>query len=852
MPVVRDASWPRTTIDRFILAKLEEKGWRPSSPASRRDWARRVYFDVIGLPPSPEEVAAFENDRSPAAFERLVDRLLDRPEYGERWARHWLDAVHFAETHGHDQDRPRPNAWPYRDYVIRAFNEDKPYARFIQEQLAADAFFPEEPAKVVALGFLATGPWDESSLRDIREDSIDRQIARYIDRDDIVATVMNTFASTTVQCARCHDHKFDPVSLEEYYNLQAVFAGTDKANRRYDPDPQVQRRRRELLARQQALASPTAEVQRELLGPDSARQTAHWEAQLPAPPALWETLHPISALAAKGAALQVHPDGAVRSAGTRAETDQYTVVAEVPSAKALRIEVLADSGLPKDGPGRADNGNFHLTDFRVFALGPDGSEQALALRHPSADFNQPDWGIEKAIDRDPKTGWGIHPQTGQRHVAVFELASPLERPERLKIVLHQEHGGGHLIGRFRLSASTTPPPVRASLVPDAIARVLLKPAAERLDADRLVLAQHRAAEEAAAQLAALPELAVVYAGTRDFLPDGSFKPAAAPRPVHVLRRGDIHQPGAAAAPGALSCVPGVRADFNIPPEAPEEKRRAELARWLTDPNNTLTWRSIVNRVWHHHFGRGLVNTPNDFGRMGSQPSHPELLDWLAGWFLDHGGSLKKLHKLILTSSVYRQDSRDVPEFSREDADNIWLWRMNRTRLDAESVRDAILAAAEELDGTMGGPSVQQFLMSPGIHVTPKVDYLGYDIDSPGARRRSVYRFIFRTLPDPFMDSLDCPDSSQLTPARNTSVTVTQALAMLNDQFVAHYSERLADRLRRERMGNLSAQVEHAWTLVLGRAAAPEESARAVKFAAEHGLPNLCRVLFNSNEFMFIN
>jgi hypothetical protein len=613
------AGWCRTPIDRFIAAKLAEKGLHPSPEADRRTLIRRLSFDLLGLPPTPEEIAAFLEDRSPDAYERLVDRLLDSTHHGERWARHWMDLVHFAETHGHDQDRIRPNAWPYRDYLIAAFNRDTPYARFVQEQVAADAMFPDEPGLVVALGMIAAGPWDESSLRDIRDDSIDRQIGHYMDRDDMVATVMSTFASATVHCARCHDHKFDPISQEDYYSLQAVFAGVDKAERPYDIDPAVSRQR-----------------------------------------------------------------------------------------SAVSTEL-----------GRMQG---------------------------------------KETDR---SAW------------------------------------------------------------------------------------------LAAELGALPPPKLVFAAAADFAPDAGHKPPGGPRPVHMLRRGDIHQPIAAAVPGTLGCLAGLPTRFALPPGSDESARRVALARWLTDRRNPLTWRSIVNRVWQSHFGRGLVTTPNDFGRMGALPSHPELLDWLAVQFRDSGGSLKTLHRLIVTSATYRQDSKDDPSTAAVDSDATWLWRQHRHRLDAESIHDAILSAAGRLDTTMGGPSVQQFTLSPGVHVTPVVDYTRYDWDSPGAARRSVYRFHFRTLPDPFYDALDSADASQLTAVRNESTTPLQALVLLNNPFVLRQCEHFAARL--ERLApDADRRISLAFDLVYGRRPVEEEIEVLKAYSSRRGWANLCRLLLNSNEFLFIN
>jgi mono/diheme cytochrome c family protein len=856
-----DAGWVQTPVDQFLLAKLTEQGLRPSPPADRRTLLRRVMFDLVGLPPSPEETAAFLADVAPDAYERLVDRLLASPQFGERWARHWMDVVHYAETHGNDQDRPRPNSWPYRDYLIQSFNADKSYARFVEEQLAGDVLYPNDVQAIVAMGFLATGPWDESSLRDIREDTIDREIARYLDRDDMVTTAMSTLVSTTVHCARCHAHKFDPIAQDEYYGLQAVFAGVDKAERAYDSDPNIARQRRALLARQAELPALVAKADRSLLSAPIQAETAAWERQLSETTTRWQTLDPDAFASADGATLVKQSDHSILSGGTRPEKDTYTISASMPAVPVtgLRLEVLADDGLPMKGPGRQDNGNLHLNEIKAF-VAPKGSAAETASRpiklvHPKADFNQAGWSIEMAIDGNPGTAWGIYPEVGKSHVAVFEFAEPLvvSAEEHLTVRLEQIHGRGHLIGRVRLSVTSAPAPlpVQADVLPAQILASLGTPATARTDQQRATLAGFVQLERVVHDLAALPPQQKVYVATNDYQPDGSFRPAAMPRPVHLLRRGDINKPEGAAQPGALACVHGLQSRFALADPNREGSRRVALARWVTDSKNVLTWRSIVNRVWHYHFGRGIVDTPNDFGRMGAMPSHPQLLDWLAVTLQENGGSLKSLHRLIVTSAAYRQASRSVSHDAEIDGDNRLLWRMNRLRLDAEEIRDAVLCVSARLDPLMGGPSVKQFVQSPGIHVTPVVDYLNFDVDSRENYRRSVYRFIFRTLPDPFMETLDCADASQLTPVRSTSVTALQALTMLNNRFIVRQSEHIAARLEKS-SGDRDGQIALAYEWILGRPATPREIDLVSGYAQEHGLPNAVRMLLNSNEFMFVN
>jgi hypothetical protein len=845
--------WLRNPIDAFIVAKLQEKGLEPSPEADRRTLIRRVTFDLTGLPPTPEAIDAFVVDTAVDAYEKVVGRLLASPHYGERWARHWMDVVHFAETHGHDQDVPREHAWPYRDYLIDSFNRDKPYGRFIEEQIAGDILFPGDAAATVALGFLAAGPWDESSLRDIREDSIDRKAGQYLDRDDMVGTVGLALLSTTVQCARCHKHKFDPISQKEYYGLQAVFAGIDRANRTYDVDPQVQARRRTLLQRQKLLDAGPAAVAPILKEPEAVAQVAAWEKTRGAD--TWKVLEPLTSHSAGGSTITPLPDHSLRFGGIRPERDTYTIsaVTDLPSIAAVRLEVLADDSLPHGGPGRQDNGNLHLSEFKVEAAPaaePD-KRQAIALARAFADFNQTGWEIDRAIDGKRETAWGIYPAVGQSHSAVFVFKEPVpvSGSVRLTFTLEQQHGGGHLIGRLRLAVTGASDPVVLQPLPDAMEKILAKPAAQRTGAETSELALLVLRQTLAAQLAALPPPKLVYAAATEFTPEGSFRPFGGCRPVHVLRRGDIKQPQELARPGALSFAAGLDASFQLQNPDDEGQRRVALARWISDPKNPLPWRSIVNRAWHYHFGRGLVATPSDFGRMGAQPSHPELLDWLTATFLESGGSLKHLHRLIVTSATYRQSYRPSAEATKIDADNVLLWRANLQRLDAEEVRDAVLQVSGQLDPAMGGPSVKLFKQSPGIHRTPKVDYAAFDPDNPGAHRRSVYRFLFRTVPDPFLDALDCPDASQFTAVRPVSVTALQTLALLNDPFMVRMSEHFAKRI--STAGEVAEQIRFAYRLALGREPTGPECERLVEFAQRHGMANACRVLLNCNEFVFV-
>ncbi len=854
-----DPDWVRSPLDAFISARLREVALTHSPEADRRTLIRRLTIDLWGLPPTPDDVAEFLADDRPDAVERLVDRLLASPRYGERQARHWMDLVHYAETHGNDQDRPRESAWPYRDYLIHAFNADLPYARFVAEQVAGDVLAPDDALALTATGFLSAGPWDESSLRDIREDTLDREIARYLDRDDIVTTVMTTFTSTTVQCARCHDHKFDPIPQTDYYALQAVFADTGKGNRLFDADPAIARRRQEL---QHALTALPTRLQAEdptLLAPELQAAVTTWSDTLSTAIRRWQPATLKSWKSLNGSELTPQPDGSLLASGPRPEVETYelTFASPTPRLTGVMLEVLTDPSLPMQGPGRQDNGNLHLNEVVLWLLdaaSPDARKK-LEFASAEADFDQAGWTIAHAIDGNPATAWGVHPQVSQNHRAALRLKEPLDLPPEalLQLELQQTHGRQHLIGRVRISA-TAEPDARLSdeeRLPADVRQALLKTPADRTAADQRRLAAAWLEQRETAALAALPPQQRVFSGSNQFEPDGSFRPTPQTRKVQVLHRGDITQPRADATPGALSLLTFSAARFPSAESTTDAERRAALARWLTAPDNVLTWRSIVNRIWQQHFGRGLVDTASDFGKMGASPSHPELLDALTRDLLEHDGSLKRLHRQLVCSAAWRQSSQSRPDAALADAENRWIWRMHRSRMDAETIRDAALVLADVLDDTVGGPSVRQFVQTPGVAVTPNVDYAGFEVDSPALLRRSVYRFLFRTIPDPFMDALDCPDASQLTPKRGESLTALQALATLNDKVLVRHGERVAEFLQRD-ADSLETLTDAAFARILLRAPSAEERTAAADYARKHGLANLIRVLLNSNEFLFVD
>jgi len=838
-------------IDAFINDRLRQAGLKPSPEADRRTLIRRVYYDLTGLPPTPEEVASFVSDTGPAAWEHVVDQLLESPRYGERWARHWLDTIHFADSHGYEHDVGRDNAWPFRDYVIESLNADKPWTRFVREQLAVDEFFPDETSLTPALGFLGAGTFDLSTF------STAPVTFSYLDRDDLVAQTMAAFSSTTANCARCHAHKFDPITQEDYYALQAVFAGILKGDIPYDRDPNTGHERARLKSLIAAAESRNASV---LLDPANSEFLASWLLERGGG-ADWHDLQPETFVSTEGTTLTQFDGSGIFASGTPPEQDTYLITAttKLDRITALRLDLLTHESLPMTGPGRASNGNLHLTGIHLDLFEPGVDQgRAATIARATADFNQPDWGIEHALGSDPMKGWGIHPEEGKPHHAVFELSEPLSMAagSKLVVTLKQTHGRSHLIGAFRLSVTAEEASLAIAL-PSDVESVLRTPPSERTHEQQLTLAATALRVAAETELSKLPVASKVFAaGPAVMIPAGNgamqAQSLAEPKIVHLLQRGDFDKPREVVGPGALSALTHLPARFELIDPLRESTRRAALADWVVHPENVLTWRSIVNRVWQYHFGVGLCDTPNDFGRMGGVPSHPELLDWLAVWFRDDAnGSLKQLHRLIVTSETYRQSSQHRDDAAAIDGENRLLWRQNRHRLDADAVRDFSLAVSGLLDLTMGGPRIQHFKQSKGPQSTPNLDYTAFDWNTAGASRRSIYRYVWRGIADPFMEALDFPDLGLLSPTRGFSASSLQALALYNNDFVLHCSQQMATSLQ-SKEHSPESRIRQAVLLVWCREPTSEELSDFSEFVSHHGLAAFCRLLLNSNEFLFVD
>lgn len=846
VPEVENSKWAKNPIDQFILHKLEEKNLQPSPEADRRTLIRRLKFDLLGLPPTFEEVEAFVADPAPNAYETLVDRYLESPHFGERWARHWLDIAHYADTHGFERDMIRENAWPYRDYVIRSFNDDKPYDQFLKQQIAGDVIRPDDPESIQATGFLAAGPWDYVGQVETRSDVL-RRAAQADALDDLSTQVLTAACAVTINCARCHDHKIDPISQREYYALGSVFAGVKPSDRPISSEEvqAYERNKQDLASRIDKTRATLAQFSEK--GVDLADIVGGGDGYGSGVPD--QGIDPLNGQPLPGKlgfrkGVRVNHftpadnplvDGVVipnaSPTGTQVSSTGIRVK-DVPQTSgevwdAIRNgPVNAQHTVTLGGVDFSEQGQTLLSlhanaaiTFDLDAIREAGAPHGMLFIAQVGYFGQtPTGGARFAVYVDGQLQTD-HPAIGAKD-GLVPIEVPLPAEARFLTLMSTDGGNGishDQIGFGNPRLIDARPEARSA---EALAAL-----------DQL----RKHLESLQKELKSLSEPRQIYAVV-------SQKPAA----VHVLRRGNPEDPQEMVEPGTLSCF-GLPASLGTQ-DTPEGERRAALAEWITHPDNPLTRRVIANRLWHYHFGTGIVDTPSDFGLAGGQPSHPELLDWLANQVVANQWKLKPLHRLICTSATYRQASRIHPAVEQFDADNRLLSRMNPRKLDAESIRDAVLAVSGKLNGEMYGPGFRDFEYQEAYapiyrYITP---------DRPELWRRSIYRFVVRTTPHPYMMTLDCPDPANLTPVRNSTTTVLQSLTLLNNDFMLRQAEYLADRVRQEAGDSPAAQARKAFQFTLSRDASPAEVEASVKLIESHRLPQFCRMLLNTNEFIYVD
>jgi hypothetical protein len=860
-PQVKQADWVKTPIDRFILARQEAAGILPSAPIGREKFIRRASYAVTGLPPTPAAVAAYVADPGYDADVRMIDRLLADPAYGECWGRHWLDVVRYAESGGYEFDGYRASAYHYRDWVIRALNADLPYDEFIRAQIAGDKLKPADYDSACATGFLVAGPYPGQITAKTKER------IRYDQLDDMVATIGSSMLGLTIGCARCHDHKFDPLPQRDYYALAAALARTEQAEIKVNREAaDMKRRVQEHELGERALREALSTFAE---GEFPKRFAAWQKTDLPrlASTTPWQAIEPLSA-EAHNAILEVTADGRVRNIANREKRDLYTVKAFTGQRGLIgfRIDVFAGDDLPGHGPGLSSNGNFVLTDLKIIARPHDPALKAkpitLKLKAGAATFEQKDYPLSATLDNSPDSGWGVFPQTGKDHAATFAIdgnAFGFPGGTELEFQISFDY---FAVGILRLSLAVDAHQAKAAAPDAALAIPALSDAVEAQDlreiqaelnrdggqlppAERdLQLRWFTRFDQTAAQLVEAlrdhqrhmprPETMTVYSTT------------TGGQDVYLLRRGEVDNKDIKSDPGFLQVLEDGSASRWQRTE--DGDPRLGLCRWITDPDNgagRLLARVMVNRLWKYQFGRGLVATPNDFGLQGERPSDPELLDYLAGELIRNGWRLKPLQRQLMLSAVYRQGADESGSNRARDPDNKLWWQRPALRLEAEAIRDSLLAVGGMLERTMFGPALE-------------------DIVAP---RRSVYLRVRRSELFPFLTLFDAPEPSQSNGDRGATTQPTQALALMNSPFI----HRAADNLGKIAMTpgtSLPDAIARAFHLALSRAPTADEVAKLTIFFAQQqtlirgsqpatevdgrAMARLCLVVLSLNEFIYVD
>ena len=842
LPAVSNEAWTRTPVDRFVLAKLDAEKLLPSHEASRETWLRRVSLDLTGLPPSIAELDAFTADKRPDAYERVVDRLLASPHFGERWARLWLDLARYADSNGFEKDRLR-SMWPYRDWVIEAFNADMPFDRFTVEQIAGDMLPEPTRAQRVATGFHRNTMTNE-------EGGVDPDEAMYEVLVDRVNTTATVWLGSTLACAQCHNHKYDPFSQKDYFRMMAFFANPAFRSEKFGDGtrffegvldlatPEQDAARNDLRAKLK-----TAE---EGLAAESTERTAaqaRWEQELRQAWAGWTTLVPSHATATNGVELTIADDGSVRASGANAEVTAYTVEAkaETGGITGLRIEALLDPSLPQQGPGRDPYGHFRVTSIQVFAAPADSPSDRtpVAFSAVKGDGNVSRGDLVEITADAPaayarrgkawvvdavREGWRVPfqlllvPKAPVSHAAgtIFTI-----------VIKHEDGTIGQGLGRFRVSATAAKDPLQSVAVNARTRAALSVPLVSRTAAQAKDLStQFR--EQSSLFEAERKEVARLKKAIEDLELPSTLVMEDKPtfeRPSTFLReRGAFTSPGERVFANTPSALPAMSDDLPI--------NRLGLARWLVSRNNPLTARVMVNRVWEALYGRGMVETSEDFGTMGAAPSHPALLDWLAVEYVERGWSLKTLLRTLVLSATYRQASDVTPELQARDPYNRLLARGPRFRMEAEMVRDVALAASGQLSAGIGGPSVFP-PQPPNIWDNPYDSSKWIESTGEDRYRRSLYTFLRRTAPYPMFMTFDATSREFCTVRRVRTNTPLQALATLNDEGFFDHARALAMRMRDEaKPGSIDARLTLGFRLVTSRRPSKLELGRLRKFHAE--------------------
>ncbi|MDA7617713.1 DUF1549 and DUF1553 domain-containing protein [Verrucomicrobia bacterium] len=867
--------WVQNGIDQHVLARLERLNLVPNPKADSRTLMRRAAFVLTGLPPTWEELELFREDPSHGAWARGVHRLLDHPRYGERWGRHWLDVARFAESSGFEHDYDREGAYHFRDFVIKALNADMPYDQFVRWQLAGDEYEADNPLALMATGFLGAGVFPTQ----ITANEVER--VRYDAMDDMLSTTTTAMLGLTVGCARCHDHKTDPISTEEYYRMLSTFTTTVRSEIELDLEPEKQ---------QQAL-----KVYHEEHGRIKQALEAYSQNTLPGKfdvwlksmendtePIAWRLLEPAKMRSEAGATFVKQSDGSFLAKGVNGESDVYSFVADLKEGelRALRLDAMADASMPGHGPGRAVNGNIGLSRVQVFVIGTGGANPTeVKLVKPRATFEQNDThlSIGASLDEDPKTGWAVDPQFGRDHAAIYVFEKPLlSKPStQLEVRLEFSLNTGHNMGRVRLSVSSREDlELNAPVLPSKIALLLTRLSQGKMDDlsddERSALMAWwkpldpgwqglKVALQEYQLRKPIPHLSKVMICGEGFPPHRMHSQGVDfYKETYVLRRGRTDSKDSVALPGFPSVLTRLpeesskRWEYTPPEGSLHSGRRRALAEWMTDVDHgagNLLARVIVNRLWQHHFGQGLVATPNDFGKSGAPPEHKQLLDWLALRLVDHEWRLKPLHHLIMSSATWQQASFSPDLGNRPESDMATLPKSFfplQRRLEAEAIRDSLLSVSGLLETRMYGPGI---------------------LDA-GTRRASIYLRIKRSQRVNAMQIFDAPEPLTSQGLRPTTTVAPQALLHMNSAHVREWAASFAATLLQgvPLSSSGAESVQRAYTVALNRLPTGSEEADGVAFLLAQtnrhdkagrsdpsalALTDFAQVIMNLNEFIYV-
>ena len=855
-PADNQDKWSQTDLDRFVRARLKSNGLLPTPDATPRQLIRRLYIDLLGLPPSPEAVAAFVADPSERAYAQLADRLLASPGYGERWGRHWLDVVRFGESDGFERNNPRRTFWPYRDWVIEALNRDMPYNRFARLQLTGDLLVPGREGAASA-GFLVAGVHNTVVGGSKRM----KLLARQDELEELAASVGQTFLGLTVNCARCHDHKFDPIPTTEYYRFISALDGVAHGERQV-AESAVEGQLTKVNSRISDLSAKLGVIEKRarqhVLKKRKDTPAKKAPANRPTPFAEWlfdgdfrDSVGSLHGRPVGGAKLD---NGALVLNGKSAFVQ--TAKLKTPLAeKTLEVWVQLDN-LTQRGGGAisVQTPGGQLFDSIVFGEREPG--QWMAGSNGFVRTKSFSGTTETEANRRP-----VHvaiTYRGDGTITGYRNGRPYGKPYKTgfarfsagnaEIVFGLRHapaGGNKMLGGRIFEARL----YDRLLSPEAVAASAGQPSSF-VPLKQLLAAMSPDERKRHAGLKKQLDALFVRQKSLDQKTRSKVYTVTPRQPqqmkVHI--RGSVTNYGPVVTPGGIGAVPGIPADFQLAANAPDASRRQKLADWITSASNALFVRVIVNRVWHYHFGQGFVSTPSDFGFNGGLPSHPQLLDWLASRLVKDGYRLKALHRRIVLSSTYRQGSRPNRNGLAKDAGNRLLWRMSPRRVEAEVVRDAILSVSGQLNPERGGPGFEDVSITPN---NGTVYYEARDRDDPAVHRRTVYRFTPRGGRTAILDTFDCPDPSTAAPTRNVTTTPLQALSLLNNPFVLRMATRMAERIAGRVGEDVNSQVIRAWQLAIQRDPDPREQRLSIELVRQHGLATLCRGLFNINDFVII-